>query len=118
MASPTTRDYAHKTKAYAEQRNAEEIERAAAWARTLRERFEAARDAPGGYIREHADDFCPTAMPTSKVENATSKVENASIFRLKNALGAMALAPVFATSNRQAHPARMSPAPTAPGRAL
>ena len=63
MASPTTRDYAHKTKAYAEQRNAEEIERAAAWARTLRERFEAARDAPGGYIREHADDFCPTAMP-------------------------------------------------------
>ena len=44
MASPTTRDYAHKTKAYAEQRNAEEIERAAAWAWTLRERFEVVCD--------------------------------------------------------------------------
>eukprot|EP01046_Picozoa_sp_COSAG06_P077879 COSAG06_NODE_25572_length_633_cov_1.902622_1_plen_115_part_00 len=61
-----TRDWALEAKKYAEDVNAEEKRRAAAWIDTLAQRVEAVCNADGGYIREHADDFCPTAMPLAE----------------------------------------------------
>jgi hypothetical protein len=67
-AGKTNRDYAIETIAYSQKANAAEAKRAADWLQTLAERGAAARNAPGGYVREHEDDFCPTCMqPADRV---------------------------------------------------
>jgi hypothetical protein len=62
-AAKTTRDWALLEREYAEKATAEERKRALAWTEELAKRQQTTRDAPGGYVAEHADEYCPTAMP-------------------------------------------------------